>query len=169
MIQASPASDDPLKEEGVVLIDELDIHLHPIWQRDIASWLQEQFPNVQFIVATHSPLIAAGAGDEALTLRFRLQEGRAVIEKAPNVAAMNVDRVLQSQAFGLVSPYAPQTQQRIDRYDALVRKGGQRTRDEEQELQLLLPFTAEARPIGGPPEPGSLDARIEDFLVRKLG
>ena len=59
-------------KEGVVLIDELDIHLHPIWQRDIALWLRKQFPKLQFIVATHSPFIAAGAGQQALMLKFSL-------------------------------------------------------------------------------------------------
>jgi hypothetical protein len=44
--------------EGVVLIDEIDAHLHPSWQRAIGPWLHDRFPNIQFIVATHSPLIA---------------------------------------------------------------------------------------------------------------
>ena len=120
LIQAFPKSKDPLKEEGVVLIDELDIHLHPIWQRDIALRLREQFPNMQFIVATHSPLIAAGAGSKALTLKFSMENGKATVEVAPDISAMNVDRMLQSQAFGLVSPYSPQTQMKIDRYDELL-------------------------------------------------
>lgn len=168
LLQAFPESRDPLKEEGVVLIDELDIHLHPVWQRQIAGWLQNQFPSLQFIVATHSPLIAAGAGDEALTLRLVLRDGVARPESIDNVAAMNVDRILQSEAFGLVSPYSPQTQERIDRYDELERKDGQRTAIEEKERQLLLPFMESARPIGGPPAPGSLEARIDAFLDKEL-
>ena len=67
LIQAYPKSADPLNETGVVLIDELDIHLHPIWQWQIAGVLQSTFPRLQFIVATHSPLIAAGAGPALLT------------------------------------------------------------------------------------------------------
>jgi len=43
--------------EGVVLIDELDLHLHPIWQRNIVNALRKTFPNVQFICTTHSPFI----------------------------------------------------------------------------------------------------------------
>jgi hypothetical protein len=42
---------------GVVMIDEIDAHLHPSWQRDIGCWLTKHFPNVQFIVTTHSPLL----------------------------------------------------------------------------------------------------------------
>lgn len=46
---------------GVVLIDEIDAHLHPTWQRRIGLWLREHFPKMQFIVTTHSPLICQAA------------------------------------------------------------------------------------------------------------
>jgi predicted ATP-binding protein involved in virulence len=165
---AFPDSENPLKEEGVVLIDELDIHLHPLWQRWIAEWLRNQFPNLQFIVATHSPLIAAGAGEDALTLKFSIEEGKSVVRSVSDIAAMNVDRILQSEAFGLGSPYSPETQRKIERYDSLVRKGGKRAPQEEKELKQLSLFMEEARPIGGPPVPGSLDARIEDYLQQAV-
>ncbi len=169
LITAYPNSDDPLNEEGVVLIDELDIHLHPIWQRDIAGWLQEQFPKLQFIVATHSPLIAAGAGDGALTLRFRLESGGVIVEPVDNIAAMNVDRILQSTAFGLVSPYTPKTQCRIDRYDELARKGKRRSAAENKEFQGLFDFMKTARPIGGPPSENSVEAKVDAYLEKALG
>ncbi|MEI7670837.1 MAG: AAA family ATPase [Deltaproteobacteria bacterium] len=168
LIQAFPDSNDPLREVGVVLIDELDIHLHPLWQRDIALWLREQFPNLQFIVATHSPLIATGAGPEALTLKFSLNEGKGTVEEVPDVSAMNVDRLLQSPAFGLVSPYSPQTQGKIDRYDLLLVKRTRLTSKEKTEFEQLSLFMEEARPIGGPPKPGSLQKRIETYLEKKL-
>jgi len=168
LIQSFPASEDPLKEDGVVLIDELDIHLHPVWQRDIAVWLREQFPNLQFIVATHSPLIAAGAGEDARTLKFSLRDGKAAVETAPDISAMNVDRILQSSAFELVSPYSPQTQKNIDRYNELLGKGSRKTKKEAEEFHPLLRFMEEKRPVGGHPEPGSLSARIEAYLDKKL-
>lgn len=46
---------------GVVIIDEIDAHLHPTWQKRIGFWLCEHFPNIQFIVSTHSPLICQAA------------------------------------------------------------------------------------------------------------
>lgn len=166
LLLSFPDSDNPLSEEGVVLIDELDIHLHPTWQRRIAGWLRNQFPNIQFIVATHSPLIAAGAGEDALTLKFDISEGRSVVKQVPNVAFMNVDRLLQSEAFGLVSTYSPDTQDKIDRYDSLLVK--KRKPQEDKELEQLSLFMEEARPLGGPPTPGSLDAKIEDYLQKAM-
>lgn len=168
LIQAFPNSSDPLKEDGVALIDELDIHLHPIWQRDIALRLRSQFPNIQFIVTTHSPFIALGAGPEALTLKLSLSEGKATVTEVPDISALNVDRVLQHPAFGLVSSYSPQTQEKIERYDALLAKGDKLTNKEQSEFGQLSLFMEEARPIGGPPEPGSLQSRIEAYLEKKL-
>lgn len=53
-------SEDFLDVHGVVLIDEVEQHLHPRWQRNIISLLTESFPDVQFIATTHSPLVASG-------------------------------------------------------------------------------------------------------------
>ncbi|MGO8750689.1 MAG: AAA family ATPase [Thermoguttaceae bacterium] len=168
LILAFPESSDPLLENGVVLIDELDIHLHPKWQREVAGVLRGIFPKLQFFVATHSPLVAAGAGDDALTLRFNFHDGHSSVEKVENIASMNVDRILQSDAFGLLSAYSPQTEEKIQRYDALTRKGRKRTAEENDELRPLLNFMAEARPVGGRPDPESLEGRIDQFLEEKL-
>ena len=168
LILAFPKSENPLEQEGVALIDELDIHLHPIWQRHIAGWLREKFPKLQFIVATHSPLVAAGAGEDALTLKFDMEDGKSLVKQIPGLASKNVDQILQSEAFALVSPFSPQMQAKIDRYDALTKKGNKRKPHEEDELQRLLPFMEEARPFGGAPQPDSLDARIEDYLEKAL-
>ncbi len=168
LIQAFPKSDNPLREEGVVLIDELDIHLHPRWQRHIAGWMREQFPKLQFFVATHSPFVAAGAGEDALTLRLTLEEGETQLEIVETPAALSVDRILQSEAFGQLSPYAPEAERLIERYDALARQGPTRSRRDEQEFARLQAFMQRARPVGGPPEPGSLDARMEAYIENVL-
>lgn len=54
---ANPTLENPLQGEGVVLIDEIDLHLHPAWQRMVLPKLTATFPNCQFIVSTHSPQI----------------------------------------------------------------------------------------------------------------
>jgi len=167
LIQAFPKSNNPLYEEGVVLIDELDIHLHPRWQRHIAGWLRDQFPKLQFFVATHSPFVAAGAGEDALTLRLTLKEGVTRLETVETPAALSVDGILQSEAFGQLSPYSPRTQATIDRYDVLARKR-KRSKSEEKEFAELRAFMQQARPLGGPPEPGSLDERMDAYIEKTL-
>jgi hypothetical protein len=55
-----PLSKNPLYEKAIVLIDEIDAHLHPSWEQKIIGLLRREFPNVQFIITAHSPLIVAG-------------------------------------------------------------------------------------------------------------
>lgn len=57
MAIANPDVENPLEEEAVILIDELDLHLHPRWQKTIVDDLKRTFPNCQFIISTHSPFI----------------------------------------------------------------------------------------------------------------
>jgi predicted ATP-binding protein involved in virulence len=57
MAIANPHFDDPLSAEAVVMIDEVDLHLHPAWQRRIIGDLLATFPNTQFILTTHSPYV----------------------------------------------------------------------------------------------------------------
>lgn len=57
MALANPSMPNPLEGEGVVLIDEIDLHMHPSWQRKVMGVLKKTFPNIQFIVTTHSPQV----------------------------------------------------------------------------------------------------------------
>ena len=57
LVLANPRMQNPLEGEGVVLIDELELHLHPKWQREVADKLRRTFPKIQFICTTHSPFI----------------------------------------------------------------------------------------------------------------
>lgn len=61
---ANPGLENPLEGEGIVLIDEVELHLHPSWQRRILGKLRKHFPNIQFIVSTHSPQVLGEASDE---------------------------------------------------------------------------------------------------------
>ncbi len=63
LAQANPSLEDPLNGKGVVLIDELELHMHTSWQRKVIPVLSETFPNIQFIITTHSPQILGEVGD----------------------------------------------------------------------------------------------------------
>ena len=71
MAIANPASEDPLSGEGIVLIDEIDLHLHPGWQRQVVTALQETFPNCQFLVSTHSPQVVSHVEPERIWMLKR--------------------------------------------------------------------------------------------------
>jgi predicted ATP-binding protein involved in virulence len=59
LVLANPYADEPLKGQGIILIDEIDLHLHPRWEVKILPKLLKIFPNCQFVVTTHSPLVLA--------------------------------------------------------------------------------------------------------------
>ncbi len=85
----NPSLDNPLEGEGVVMIDEVDLHLHPQWQQDLIDKLVTTFPNVQFIVTTHSPHIIS---DRADILVYALDDGQ--LTEMPNVYGEDVNTVL---------------------------------------------------------------------------
>lgn len=85
MFDEYPESENPLQEEAVVMIDELDLHLHPKWQRDIVPTLSEYFPNVQFIVTTHSPHVLQSMEDVNLYVLRRGEESGEITAERSDV------------------------------------------------------------------------------------
>jgi len=76
---------DPANLTGIALLDEIDLHLHPTWQRRMIPLLRSAFPKMQFIVTTHSPLVLTGfEQEEVLSLRLEGGEVRArPVEQPP--------------------------------------------------------------------------------------
>lgn len=68
----NPGLENPLEGDGIVLIDEVDMHLHPSWQRKIIERLTTTFPNCQFVLTTHSPLVISETKD---VLVYSLDDG----------------------------------------------------------------------------------------------
>ncbi len=69
MLNAHLGLDTIVGSRGIVMIDELDLHLHPNWQRHVVGDLKKAFPNIQFVVTTHSPFIVQSlSGDELINL-----------------------------------------------------------------------------------------------------
>ena len=94
MAIANPVRNDPLQGDGIVLIDEIDLHLHPRWQRMIVTKLMAVFSNCQFIISTHSPHILTHVQHENLFFLKQTDEG--IIAEKPNESyGKNVDRILE--------------------------------------------------------------------------
>jgi predicted ATP-binding protein involved in virulence len=165
LFMAFPESDDPMQEHGTVLIDELDIHLHPVWQRQIPGMLRKLFPNLQFIVSTHSPFIASGSGDDAVTYRLNRTAGQIELTKIQNMAFLSVEKVLQSEAFEVVSLFSKETQMRIDRYYTL-RKKNKRTPLEDNQLMMDMPIVQQA--IGLEAPKSDLENKMDQYLNKML-
>ncbi len=109
----------PLREaHGVVLVDEIDAHLHPRWQREAGFLFTRVFPNIQFIVTSHSPFVAMAAGEGCLTLLERRGDTVVANQDVPYVRGWAVDQVL-TEVFGLVSIRDPETTDKLEEYQRL--------------------------------------------------
>jgi len=115
-----------IKRSGVILIDEIDAHLHPEWQRTIGFWLKKHFPNIQFLVTTHSPLICQAADPKGLFVLPKVgsdEEPRAVTDlEYRRIVAERPDYILRSEAFGMPYTRSEQIVQLRRRHDELSAK-----------------------------------------------
>lgn len=91
LCQLNPNVEDYKQVPGIVLIDEIDMHLHPRWQWLIVSALQQTFPNIQFILATHAPIILSSCKDALL---IRISEDH-TIHYLESVYATSIDDVAE--------------------------------------------------------------------------
>lgn len=92
---ANPELDDPLLGNGVVLIDELELHMHTSWQRKILRILKKTFPNIQFIITTHSPQILGEAGDDYNIYVLKQSEESIECEKTSSLIGWDSNVILE--------------------------------------------------------------------------
>jgi predicted ATP-binding protein involved in virulence len=133
---------------GVFLIDEVDLHLHVSWQKQIGFWLKRHFPRIQFIVTTHSPFICQAADTRGL-IRLpapgEVKQAKHVSETLYNtIVNGGADDAVLTELFGLESPYSAESErlrERIAHLETLLQSGKARERDrrELKDLRARLP------------------------------
>ncbi|WP_413801008.1 AAA family ATPase [Streptomyces iranensis] len=132
-----------LPHSGVVLIDEVDAHLHVSWQKRIGEWLKAHFPAIQFIVTTHSPYICQAADERGLIRLPGPDEARPpeVVSEAlwKRIVYGTGDDVALSDLFGLDTPYSGEAQELRKELVALEARvvTGQATDEEEDRHEAL--------------------------------
>lgn len=126
---------------GIVLIDELDAHLHPTWQRQIGLWLGKRFPGIQFIVTTHSPFITQIADEGGLYVLRQADTDSGSVEvhqDEDSVRGWRVEQIL-SILFDTPSAYDPDTEQQRQEYLHLnsLYQAGKLPQEQVQRFQEL--------------------------------
>jgi len=87
---------------GIVLVDEIDLHLHPAWQREIVPVLGSAFPRIQFILSSHSPLVASTVKRENVFVTQRAEDGTVTVGQLDEfVFGRSMEQLLLSSYFGL--------------------------------------------------------------------
>lgn len=104
LYETAGSIDGAFQQYGVVLIDEICQHLHPRWQKDMMKMLRDVFPNIQFIVSTHSPFVIQGASEDARVFRTYRERGRGKVSSAYLVSEMSemlMNTLVTSSLFGM--------------------------------------------------------------------
>jgi len=126
---------------GIVLIDEIEKHLHPKWQREIVRQLTRQFPKVQFVATTHSPVCAGGLADlereeHGMMYRFwNTASGAVEGESLLPFRGWTYDQIMTSKAFGLPVPRDVTTQEIVTKLRS-AREAGEPEKVEEMRAAL---------------------------------
>ena len=122
LISRHPRSTSPLAQPAIVLIDEIDLHLHPRWQRQIMAILSHHFPGVQFIATAHSPMMVDASPHTNLAVLSE-SDGQVRIENEPQVVeGWRVDQILTSELFGLETARSPRIEALLTERRLLLRK-----------------------------------------------
>jgi predicted ATPase len=144
MFDLYPESENPLAEPAVVLIDEIDLHLHPKWQRELIDYLTNLFPNTQFIVTTHSPLIvqAAAARDANIVVCRREGDHVVIDQSIEAVKNWRSDQILTSELFDLPTARPKKIEPFLEERQEILSKPKLTKKDEKrlQELEEKIGF-----------------------------
>jgi hypothetical protein len=140
---------DPPREvrqrSGIVLIDEVDAHLHPTWQQKIVTILRDRFPRVQFILTAHNPIVVAGClEDEVSVLRRNPERGFSLVQFPNDFIGWQTEDIYR-KVFDIENPDASFTRldamrpfkARFQQEAAVLAKQTTRSADEERSLQAL--------------------------------
>ena len=151
-----PATLNPLHEPAIVIVDEIDLHLHPRWQRKIREHLIKHFPNIQFIATTYSPSMAQTFLRDRLAVLKRVGDHTEIINDPVVVADWRLDQVVTSDLFDLPSARPPDVEKYLARRQELVEKNN-RSDDEEKELRELDRRAAELPTANSPEDQEAMD------------
>jgi len=158
----------PHMRHAIVLIDEIDVHLHPDWQRRLVALTKDFFPNVQVIATTHSPMIAGSLARSEIQVIERFGEGQFGARK-PTTATKgkSADYILQSDVIGLGAARSLEVEEKIADYQRLYSKF---ERDEREEVELAE-LTRELADVGwsgvfeAPPEKATVET-LENIISK---
>ena len=155
-----PGSENPLAEPAVVLVDEIDLHLHPRWQRTLLHFLSERFPNTQFIATAHSPLVVQAAENANIVLLRREGDHVVIDNDVERIKNWRVDQILTSELFGLESARPPQISPALEERKKILSKPHLTKADEKRLAALEAQIGA--LPTGETPE----DLQAMDIIRR---
>lgn len=101
---------------GIILLDEVDLHLHPSWQRTILHSIESLFPNIQFIVTTHSPFVVQNANMESLIALEMAKDSDNVIVVDKNITSNLSYNAIVREIFNIPFPFSREIELEMDKF-----------------------------------------------------
>lgn len=168
MFERYPDSEHPLEEPCIVLVDEIDLHLHPKWQRKVIDFLTKIFKNAQFIVTAHSPLIVQSAENANIVLLKREGDSVKIYNNKDEdiIKGWRVDQILTSDLFGLESARPPKYDDYLQRKKEILEKDTLSEKDME-ELEKISKHLEEM-PLGNESSNDALEALKKATEILKV-
>ncbi len=127
---------DVAEMEGLVLIDEIDIHLHPTWQVNLIQALKTTFPRIQFVVTTHSPMVLPGLKKEEILRVRQTEQGSVVVEPVEESPAVMTGSELYDAFFGINGLFAKEIGEQLRKYSYLS-SDPFRSDEEDREMRRI--------------------------------
>ncbi len=151
--------------EGLVLIDEIDAHLHPRWKMQIVDCLRRTFPRVQFLMTSHDPLCLRGLEKGETAVLWRDEQKRVqVITDLPAPKGLRIDQLLTSEYFGLNSTLDPETDLLFREYYTLLALP-ERSEAQSAHLEVLKGQLQGLRQLGTTPREQVLLETADQYLA----
>ena len=165
-----PESKNPLAEPAIVLIDEIDLHLHPSWQRKLLKSLSEIFTNTQFIATAHSPLVVQAATDaEANVVLLKREGDQTIVSQNPvDVRGWRVDQILTSTFFNLETARSVETEKKLARQATLLNKEKLTPRQRRKLDELTQELEGQPMGSSNPDAEEEEEAMLRE-LTRRVG
>lgn len=127
---------DLKRKQGVVIVDEIDAHLHPSWQRRILPAVSRHFPKLQFFCSSHSPFVLAGLKAGQVQLLKRDRKGKVIVSRNDSdIVGWSTDEISRN-FLGVANPTDSYTNDNIERLQKLRRKKSL-SKKEKNELENL--------------------------------
>lgn len=152
--------------EGVVLLDEIGVHLHPRWQMEIVSRLRKVFPSLQFITTTHQPLCLQGLGEGEVVLMDRDPNKEIfILADLPSPSDLRAEQLLTSPFFGLHTTISPELDLLFTEYYSLLARPTLNSK-EKRRLAKLKADLSDRGYLGDGPREELMYEVIDQLLVR---
>lgn len=176
----NPHFDSLITAQAIVLIDEVEAHLHPRWKIQIMRALRRALPNVIFIATTHDPLCLRGMNDGEVVVMHRVA-GQNIpttqlpiwveqLTNLPNVTQLTVDQLLTSDFFNLASTDQPEVERQLAEIADLlsrIKVGGDISGEERSRLAVFETEISSVLPVGSTEAQRLVQEAVVEFLQRR--